>query len=221
MHSSPKVFQFRQFQVHQSSSVMPVGTDSVLLGSWVDISNASYVLDAGCGTGLLAIMAAQRHPDTNILGLDNNLKAAKLAFHNVNQTEWKDRICIQKMDVFSLKAIETPLFSHIVCNPPYFISGTKSPSRSRSSFRHTKSDFFESFFSVMRDLSESEAFLGMVLPFFMRDPVCVLALSHGWYIRRELRVKHSEKSEFSLCLLEWGKLYDREPDSVSQYDSLR
>ena len=195
---------------------MPAGTDSVLLGSWFNLSRASHILDAGCGTGLLALMVAQRQPAAKILAVDKNEKAAEIADYNVNQSQWKDRISVQEMDIFSLEAQNTALFSHIVCNPPYFTSGTQSPSRSRSSFRHTQGQFFDSFFPAVHTLSLSKASLGMVLPFSMRDQICVLALSYGWYVRSELLVRHTAKSELNLCLLEWSKLYNEGSSDVSQ-----
>lgn len=216
MSPSSSVFRFRKFLLQQHKSVMLVGTDSVLLGSWFDLSGASHVLDVGCGTGVLSMMAAQRHPDVKILAVDKNENAVDLATHNANQSRWKDRITVRNADVFSLNLPKPNLVSHIICNPPYFISGTKSPFSFRMSYRHTKAHFFDMFFSHMYNLSRAGASLGIVIPHGQRNQICALALSHGWYVKRELRVRHNLQSEFSLCLLEWNKFFEVEPAQPSQ-----
>ena len=85
-------FQFKQFTIRQERCAMKVGTDGVLLGAWTDITHARRLLDIGTGTGLIAIMAAQRNPELIIDAIEIDPAAFEQARENVNSTSWRKRI---------------------------------------------------------------------------------------------------------------------------------
>lgn len=112
---------------------MKVGTDGVLLGAWAD--GGKRILDIGTGTGLVAIMMAQRFPDSHITAIEIDINASEQAKENVEASPFADRI---KVNNCSLQEFfDDNLFDSIVCNPPFFEENLKSPNERRNMARHT------------------------------------------------------------------------------------
>lgn len=131
------VFHFKQFSVDDSHSAMKIGTDGVLLGAWTCAGNARTVIDVGCGTGLVALMMAQRYADVDIIGVDIDSDACRDALANVMSSPWKNRVRIVEADVLAwspAKDVERPLC--IVSNPPFFTQALRSPDTARALARH-------------------------------------------------------------------------------------
>ena len=112
-------FQFKQFRIEQEKSAMKVGTDGILLGAWVNISKVKSILDIGTGTGLIALMLAQRC-DANITGIEIESSAAEEALENANNTPWKNRLTIQNISLQEFSTTSKNKFDLIVSNPPFF-----------------------------------------------------------------------------------------------------
>ncbi|RMG65963.1 MAG: methyltransferase domain-containing protein, partial [Bacteroidetes bacterium] len=91
-------FRFRQFSVHQDRCAMKVGTDGVMLGAWAPLTDCRRVLDLGTGTGLLALMLAQRAPEMEIEAIEIDPAAAAQATENVAASPWGDRIHVSAGD---------------------------------------------------------------------------------------------------------------------------
>lgn len=130
-------FQFKQFKVEQSECAMKVGTDGVLLGAWCDVDDATNILDIGTGTGLIALMVAQRNKTAHIFAIDLDEKAVKQAQENIDASPWSDRMETQCCALQEF----TPAtkFDLIVCNPPYFTNSLKAPDQQRTLARHNDS----------------------------------------------------------------------------------
>ena len=105
------VFKFKQFTIIQEQSAMKVGTDGVLLGSWVACKNPNQILDVGCGTGLISLMLAQRTLDSKITGIEIDQKASEEARLNVNNSNWGDRIEIVNSALQDFSTNLKPFFS--------------------------------------------------------------------------------------------------------------
>lgn len=124
-------FQFKQFFIAHDRCAMKVNTDGVLLGAIADVQNAKRVLDLGTGTGLIAIMLAQRTAsDCQIVALELEANAAMQAKKNVQQSPWSERICVLNQDVLQFRT-ETK-FDLVVANPPYFSNSLASRSDERT-----------------------------------------------------------------------------------------
>jgi len=80
-------FRFKQFKVEQDKCAMKIGTDSILLGAWTNCSEAKTVLDIGTGTGVLALMLAQKS-DAEIFAIDIDEQSVIQAKQNVNNSPW-------------------------------------------------------------------------------------------------------------------------------------
>ena len=116
---------------------MKVGTDGVALGAWVPVDGGRRILDIGTGTGLIALMLAQRSsPDCQIVAVELDHDAAGQAAENVANSRWSQRIQVVESAVQTLQAEP---FDLIVSNPPYFHHGQPFASPSRQQARHTSS----------------------------------------------------------------------------------
>lgn len=135
-------FQFKQFSVSDDHSAMKIGTDGVLLGAWAPVEGYGRIIDAGCGSGLLALMAAQRSavasPRCAITGIEIDPGAAADARANVAISPWSAMIEIVEGNI-----LNTPLPTRngdcptmIISNPPFFNETLRSPSAARALARH-------------------------------------------------------------------------------------
>lgn len=115
---------------------MKVGIDGVLLGAWTDIGNADSILDIGAGTGLIALMLAQRS-NARIDAIDIDADAVVQANENVQTSPWSDRIKVYKAELQKYVLDTKNRYDLIVSNPPYFVNSTKAPVENRNTARHT------------------------------------------------------------------------------------
>src|SRR5690606_12434210 len=113
-----KPFRFKKFTVQQHKEVFRVGTDGVLLGALADCSGAKHILEVGTGTGLVALMTAQRNSTSDITAIDVNPVAAELAVKNFSESSFGHRMRAMHCDY---KTFDTQKkFDLIISNPPYF-----------------------------------------------------------------------------------------------------
>ena len=113
------VFKSKQFNIIQEKSAMKVGTDGVLLACWVSCEKANTILDIGCGTGLIALMLAQRNSKSSVTGIEIDAIASQEAQENIGNSDWRERIKIEHTSLQKFKP--QTQFDIIVSNPPFFI----------------------------------------------------------------------------------------------------
>ncbi|MDQ2793654.1 MAG: methyltransferase [Bacteroidota bacterium] len=133
-------FQFQQFRIEQSACAMKVSTDACLLGAAADLTHATRLLDIGTGTGLLALMAAQRHPTATIEAVEIDAAAAAQAATNAAASPWAGRMAVRAISLADYAATQPAPFSHIICNPPFFRQSLRSPDAARTTARHEAAD---------------------------------------------------------------------------------
>ena len=119
---------------------MKVSTDACLLGATADLTGATHLLDIGTGTGLLALMAAQRHATVEIEAVEIDAAAAAQAAANMAASPWAGRIRAHATSLAEYAATKPTPFSHIICNPPFFRQSLRSPDAARSTARHEATD---------------------------------------------------------------------------------
>lgn len=156
------MFRFKQFTVCDERSAMKIGTDGVLLGAWADIEGDSRILDVGTGTGLIALMLAQRNASAEIVGVDISHEAIEEARNNFLNSPWAKRLSVTEGDVCSFESNEK--FDHIVSNPPYFVDSLHSPDSLRTMARHTSSLKFEDLVTSAVRLLRPGGRLSVILP---------------------------------------------------------
>lgn len=136
MEKRSDIFRFKQFAVSNSRSAMRVGTDGVLLGAWAEGGHeCRNVWDVGAGTGLIALMLAQRMANISITAIEIDDEAAGECRHNAEMSPWGNRITTVCGDIADV-CDSLPKPDLIVSNPPFFYSGEHAPARSRAMARH-------------------------------------------------------------------------------------
>ena len=177
-------FLFKQFEVAHDKCAFKVGTDSILLGSWVT-GEFESVLDIGCGSGLLALMCAQKFEVARIIGVEIDADSAAQAQKNVFNSPWSDRVEVSCDDIRRGK--KEP-FDLIISNPPYFPSQLESPSLRKNVARQERSLSLFDLMVSAQSCSHSESILALVFPFDRLEELKKVGAGQGWYLRREMRL---------------------------------
>ena len=133
-------FQFKQFRVEQADCAMKVSTDACVLGAVAAVAGAARILDIGTGTGLLALMAAQRNPTAVLEAVELDGSAAAQATANFGASPWASRLTLHPGPLARLAAAAPQPFDHILCNPPFFRHALRSPDARRTRARHAAED---------------------------------------------------------------------------------
>ena len=196
------MFQFKQFTIRQERCAMKVGTDGCLLGSWADVSQCKRILDIGTGSGLVAIMCAQRS-NAAIIGVEIDSEAAAQAAENVAHSPWSNRIDIINCDALEYSSAEP--FDAIVSNPPFFSSSLKCPDKARTFARHDDSLSCSSLLKKASELLCTGGTLSVVLPHDVLDAWCDEALFKGLSARRITRVRTLPHKAAKRVLIEFVK----------------
>ncbi len=133
---SHQTFVFKKFNVHQHKSAHKVGTDGVLIGAWAEVSKAKNILDIGTGTGIIALMMAQKS-HAQIDAIDIEQGSYEQAKENVAYSAWTDRIKIYHTTLQDFAKSVHKKYDVVITNPPYFVDSSKAPDEERSHARHT------------------------------------------------------------------------------------
>jgi tRNA1Val (adenine37-N6)-methyltransferase len=201
-------FHFKEFSVDDSACAMKVGTDSVLLGAWADFSGCSTILDVGTGSGLLALMAAQKC-DATITAIDIDEDSCHQAEKNFSESSWSDRInCIhQGLEEYACNqtAAKARPFDHIITNPPYFINSLKSPDSGRNKARHNDGLPLKSLLEYSSLLLRDSGKLSIVFPYNDNFLLINQAREFSLNLSRQLIIIPKQGKEPNRILLEFTK----------------
>ena len=179
------LFRFKKFSIKHHPEVMKVGTDGVLVGSLINCKNVKNILDIGTGTGLIALMLAQRS-EANIHAIDINPKAVEIARMNVHNSPWKDRIIVENI---SLQAFNPPYkFDCIVSNPPFFSEDVKPPVTSRKQARHNDDLKIEELLNYSEKLLEAAGHISVIYPIKQSQIFLEIACKNGFYCNRIVEI---------------------------------
>lgn len=187
-------FTFKQFFVAHDRCEMKVGTDSILLGAWADVSDITGdILDIGSGSGLLALMLAQRTTDSvqiDAVELDDN--AALQATENFAQSPWASRMALHHCALQSFAAQTPSRYDLIITNPPYYQPGVECRNASRDTARYTSELSHQTLLKHARTLASDKGKMAVVLPCDISVDFIELAAREGWFL-----LQHTEVTEFA------------------------
>ena len=155
-------FRFKQFAVEQDDVAMKVGTDGVLLGAWAACDGAKRILDIGTGTGVIALMLAQRNTEAHIQAVEIDETATQRARSNFDMSPWAERLDVECCAVQAFNPAEK--FDLIISNPPYFVDSLLPPDAKRSTARHTHDLSFEELDKAVCRLLADDGRFALILP---------------------------------------------------------
>ena len=194
-------FQFKQFRIEQHRSAMKVGIDVVLLGAWADVSSANHLLDVGTGTGVIALMLAQRCAGA-ITGVEIDHEAALEARYNADLSPWPERITIAHSSFQDFAAGHGASYDLIVSNPPFFGNGTKPALNQRASARHNDRLPLQELLGGCVSLLHPKGSVALVLPAADESALIRVAFTSGLIPRRITRVRPNPLKPFHRILVE-------------------
>lgn len=193
----------KQFDLHQARSAMKTGTDGVLLGAWCRLPASGNVWDAGTGTGLIALMAAQRS-GCRITGIEIDRDAAEEAALNVRQSPWSDRVEIVNGDV-QTEAESLPCPDVIVSNPPFFKTALKSPDERRMEARHGNTLTVETLIALAAKTLSSHGIMSLIAPIDRLDDIEEQAAMQRLNVQRVCMVKSAVHKSAIRVMVQMGR----------------
>ena len=198
------VFKFKKFSVCDDRASMKVGTDGVLLGAWADVQFAKNMLDIGTGSGVIALMLAQRSTETARIDAVELMKAdAQQAMENAASSPWPEKVSVVNagiQDFFS-----TTRYDLIVCNPPFFSKSLLPPNASRSMTRHDRSLTTEVLLTAVVRLLTPEGRCCIILPVAESEAFIRAAASKSMMLRGRTRFFTRDSKLQERSLLEFAR----------------
>lgn len=191
---------------------MKVGTDGVLLGAWAE--GGRRILDIGTGTGVIALMMAQRFADATVTAIDIDAEACAQARENTSASPFANQVAVVHSSVQSfaadfleksLKTESLELFDSIVSNPPFFEQSLKNPDQRKATARHTDSLPFADLFKSVSHLLCDEGVFSVVIPVEKLESFSSNTYLSGFYITRQCMIKTTLKKSAKRCLLTFKK----------------
>ena len=173
------IFHFNQFSIQQTNSILKVGTDAMVLGSLVKTGNASHVLDIGTGTGVLALMMAQKNQTANVTAVEIDELSAKDCQENFTNSPWSHRLEIIVKDILEYEADNH--FDLIICNPPFYSNSLSNENKRLASAKHAVHLPFDQLFQKIASLLSENGKYWMIFPFQDKQLVSDLAEKCGLF----------------------------------------
>ncbi|HET7733747.1 MAG TPA: methyltransferase [Paludibacter sp.] len=198
-------FSFKQFTVYHDKCAMKVGIDGVLLGVWAGIENAHKILDIGTGTGLIALMLAQRSNST-VVGIDIDSDAVLQAKENIRKSPWADRVEVYESSLQEFSLALSTGFDLIVSNPPYFVNSLKAPSESRATARHTDTLTHEELIENAVQLLNPNGRICLILPVNEGLQCVEFATNKGLFCSKLVKIYPKPNAVAKRLLLEFTQV---------------
>jgi tRNA1Val (adenine37-N6)-methyltransferase len=198
-------FRFKQFTIAQDKCTMKVNTDGILLAAWSDLMDVKNVLDIGSGTGIIAIMIAQRSPIVFATGIEIELDAFTQAKENMSNCPFSDRLLAKHIAVQDYTSEAIGGYDLIISNPPFFSGGTFSSNENKANVRHT---IKLSHADLLRSVNKLLASLGkfdVILPYLEGLRLIEIATHYDLYVSRLVEVKSRPTKTIERLLIRFEK----------------
>ena len=198
-----KPFHFKQFKLNQEFAAMKIGTDGILLGAWANCQNCKYIVDVGTGTGVIALMLAQKNSNAIIDAVEIDHNAIKDAKRNFETSPWKNKLNLIHED-FS-KWNNKRKYDLIISNPPFFKNSLKPNDDSRAIARHVESLNSKSLSKFASNQLSSNGKLCLIAPFDQLNETKIHFLENHFHISKICLVKPKPNKEPHRALLEFKR----------------
>ena len=200
-----ELFKFKQFSINQDRCAMKIGTDGVLLGAWTSVTHQpETILDIGSGTGIIALMLAQRSSAESIDAIETDENAYEQCVDNFEDSPWADRLFCYHADFDEFVGEMEEEYDLIVSNPPFYAEVVSSGDSARDRARQNNSLPFEELLEGVSALLSSNGFFSTIIPFKEETRFLELASDNGLFASRITRVKGNLDSDVKRSLLEFS-----------------
>ena len=211
---STQPFRFKKFDIAQDQCGMKIGTDGVLLGAWAPIkNNPKHILDIGTGTGVIAIMLAQRTESANIVGVEIEEKSATQARENMSACVFQDRLSVHLGSIQDFAKESKKNFDLIISNPPFFTGGTFSQNQEKNNVRHTVKLPNGDLLRSAHQLLDKDGIFCVILPFIEGLRFKEMACQYGFHVSKITNVKGKKDKPIERLLIAFSK---QEVDSIEE-----
>lgn len=200
-----KGFTFKQFHVDDGGCGMAVSTDGVLLGAWATLPKQGKLIDIGTGSGLLALMMAQRIAPAlcSITAIELDDSAADAATKNFLNSPWSSSLHCVKQDIQQWASTQSKNnIEYIICNPPYFNFGLQADSQTRATARHTDTLTHDALLQSISYLLAPKGIVSLILPAYEGRQLIQAAEKYDLRCQRLCEVKSTERKPVSRLLIE-------------------
>ena len=201
-------FQFKQFTIWQDKCAMKVGTDGILLGAWVNLTENAQILDIGTGTGLLALILAQRSQTslhTTIVAVEIDDEAYQQATDNIQKSPWGDRIQTYHSSIQNFAINCSQQYDLIISNPPFFENAYKASQASRTLARHSDSLLQTDILEIANQLLKPDGHLAVIYPTDLAHKFLSKAREFDLWCDRQVNIKPTPQGSIKRIALEFSK----------------
>lgn len=203
-----ELFKFKHFIVDQAGSAMKIGTDGVLLGAWTNLSfNPQSVLDVGSGTGIIALMIAQRSTAELIDAVELEDNAYEQTVRNFENSSWSDRLfCYHAGFSQFAEEMQDEKYDLILCNPPFFASPLKAAeiSEARQKARFQDSLNYRELIEGVSVLLHSNGIFSVIIPYRDQEEFIQIAQQVNLFPKRITGVRGRAETELKRSLMEFS-----------------
>ncbi len=198
-----KAFQFKEFSVSQDQCAMKIGTDGVLLGAWTSIENEFSILDIGTGTGVIALMMAQRSDAEIIDAIEIDTAAFEQAVDNFEESNWGDRLFCYHASLQEFAEEIDDRYDLIISNPPFYTDTFQSDDAQRNKARFEDALPFTHLLEGVSKLLDPNGKFALIIPYKEEEKIIEIALQHNLHLQKACRVQGTKDAPIKRSLLEF------------------
>ena len=203
--SENRLFEFKEFSIRDDKCAMKIGTDALLLASWCSVENASRIIDFGTGSGIIALMLAQRAPHAVVTGVELEESAAIQAEENFQLSPFESRLhsVQQSVQEYTCHLAAEETYDLVVSNPPFFHEKPKSPNHARNLARHDEFFPLEELLSSAKTAMKKEGRFALVWPMDRKLALLQEATDAGFIMTRCCEIAGTKDHQPKRFLSEW------------------
>ncbi len=214
------IFYCKEFEVIQDKNAMKVNSDGMLLGAWAHGSQANKILDIGTGTGIIALMLAQRYPAAEIHGIEIDNESALEAAKNFVNSPWAERLTVIHDAIQNYARIADEKYDLIVSNPPFFSGGTHTSNANKTQVRHTVKLPHGDLLIAVHKLLAPKGRFEVILPYLEGERLIDLAGRYDLFELEATELKPSLDKPIERLLISMGRKKDQKTNrkTLIMYD---